>query len=139
NRSRRSPTTRRHVWDRRRRSSTVHAAGRVPLPVLRGVLAVVSEAATWCPPSAAGWPFGRSGYGRAMLRRDSTGDAGTAPPFRLASPPVLGWALYDFANTIFSFAVITQYFNAWIIEDKGRPDWHVGLMGFVVGLVLVVL
>ena len=61
------------------------------------------------------------------------------PRFRVFSPPVMGWAFYDFANTIFSFAVITQYFNNWVIEDNNRPDWHVGLMSFVVGLVLVVV
>jgi UMF1 family MFS transporter len=59
--------------------------------------------------------------------------------FRLYSLPVLSWAMYDFANTIFSFAVITQYFNKWVIEQNGRPDWHVGLMGFVVGLALIVV
>jgi UMF1 family MFS transporter len=45
--------------------------------------------------------------------------------------------MYDFANTIFSFAVITRYFNEWVIEQQGRPDWHVGVMSFVVGLVLL--
>ena len=60
-------------------------------------------------------------------------------PFRLFSAPVLGWAFYDFANTIFSFAVMTQYFNKWVIEDQGRPDIHVGIMGFIVGLALVVV
>lgn len=57
----------------------------------------------------------------------------------MLSAPVLGWAMFDFANTILSFAVITRYFNEWIIEDRGRPDWNVGLMGFIVGLVLVVV
>ena len=57
--------------------------------------------------------------------------------FHLLSRPVLAWALYDFANTIFSFAVITRYFNEWVIEQNGRPDWHVGLMSFVVGIVLL--
>jgi UMF1 family MFS transporter len=57
--------------------------------------------------------------------------------FRMWSRPVLGWAFYDFANTIFSFAVITRYFNEWVIEQQGRPDWHVGVMSFVVGLVLL--
>ncbi len=64
-------------------------------------------------------------------------DPGAATPFRLVSAPVLGWAFYDFANTIFSFAVMTQYFNKWVIEDNGRPDFHVGIMGFIVGLALV--
>lgn len=57
--------------------------------------------------------------------------------FRILSAPVLSWAFYDFANTIFSFAVITRYFNEWVIEQQGRPDWHVGLMSFIVGLVLL--
>ena len=52
--------------------------------------------------------------------------------------PLVGWALYDFANTIFSFAVITRYFNAWYIEEQNRPDFEVGIMGFVVGLLLVI-
>ncbi len=61
----------------------------------------------------------------------------TQREFRIWSAPVLGWAFYDFANTIFSFAVITRYFNEWVIEQQGRPDWHVGLMSFIVGLVLL--
>ncbi|MCB0879698.1 MAG: MFS transporter [Thermoleophilia bacterium] len=65
----------------------------------------------------------------------------TLPPapggFRIFSLPVLSWAMYDFANTIFSFAVITRYFNEWVIEQNGRPDWHVGLMSFIVGIVLL--
>lgn len=52
--------------------------------------------------------------------------------------PVLAWALYDFANTIFSFTVITRYFNEWVIDQNGRPDWHVAVMGAIVGLCLVV-
>lgn len=52
--------------------------------------------------------------------------------------PLVGWALYDFANTIFSFAVITRYFNAWYIEEQNRPDFEVGIMGFVVGMLLVI-
>ncbi len=68
---------------------------------------------------------------------DDTSRTGRAAPFRLFSKPVLSWALYDFANTIFSFAVITRYFNEWVIEQNGRPDWHVGLMSFVVGIVLL--
>jgi MFS transporter, UMF1 family len=59
-------------------------------------------------------------------------------PRRLLSPPVIGWILYDFANTIFSFVVVTRYFNDWIIEERGHPDIYVGLMVAVVSLALVV-
>ena len=60
------------------------------------------------------------------------------PRARLFTLPIVSWALYDFANTIFSFAVITRYFNEWVIDERGRPDWNVGLMSFVVGLLLIV-
>ncbi len=51
--------------------------------------------------------------------------------------PAVSWALYDFANTIFSYAVVTRYYNEWIIEQRGNPDWVVGAMGAVVSAVLV--
>ncbi len=35
---------------------------------------------------------------------------------------VLGWALYDFANTIFSMNVISLYFVLWVTVDKGQED-----------------
>lgn len=53
---------------------------------------------------------------------------------RLLTPPVVGWVLYDFANTIFSFVVVTRYFNDWIIEERGQPDIYVGLMVAAVSL-----
>ena len=46
--------------------------------------------------------------------------------FRLLSPPVIGWVLYDFANTIFSFVVVTRYFGDWIVEERGQPDIYMG-------------
>ena len=57
---------------------------------------------------------------------------------RLLNPPVVGWVLYDFANTIFSFVVVTRYFNDWIIEERGQPDIYVGLMVAAVSLALLV-
>ena len=57
---------------------------------------------------------------------------------RLLNPPVVGWVLYDFANTIFSFVVVTRYFNDWIIEERGQPDIYVGLMVAAVSLALIV-
>lgn len=51
---------------------------------------------------------------------------------------VIGWVLYDFANTIFSLVVVTRYFNDWIIEERGQRDIYVGLMSAAVSLLLVV-
>ena len=58
--------------------------------------------------------------------------------WRMLSLPVVGWILYDFANTIFSFVVVTRYYNDWIIEERGQPDIYVGLMVAAVSLALVV-
>ena len=58
--------------------------------------------------------------------------------WRLLSLPVIGWILYDFANTIFSFVVVTRYYNDWIIEERGQPDIYVGLMVAAVSVSLVI-
>ncbi len=58
--------------------------------------------------------------------------------WRLLSLPVIGWILYDFANTIFSFVIVTRYFNDWIIEEQGQPDIYVGLMVASVSVALIV-
>jgi UMF1 family MFS transporter len=57
--------------------------------------------------------------------------------WRLLSLPVVGWILYDFANTIFSFVVVTRYYNDWIIDERGQPDIYVGLMVGAVSIALV--
>jgi MFS transporter, UMF1 family len=33
-----------------------------------------------------------------------------------------GWALYDFANTVFSMNVATLYFSAWLVGDLGHSN-----------------
>ncbi len=38
---------------------------------------------------------------------------------------VFSWALYDFANTIFSMNILTLYFAGWVIIDHGLEDiWY---------------
>ena len=34
----------------------------------------------------------------------------------------LSWALYDFANTVFSMNVATLYFSAWLVRDLGHSN-----------------
>jgi UMF1 family MFS transporter len=36
---------------------------------------------------------------------------------------VASWALYDFADTIFSMNVVSRYFPLWLAADMGAPDW----------------
>ena len=34
----------------------------------------------------------------------------------------ISWALYDFANTVFSMNIATLYFSAWLIADLGHSN-----------------
>jgi UMF1 family MFS transporter len=34
----------------------------------------------------------------------------------------LSWALYDFANTVFSMNIATLYFSAWLVKDLGHSN-----------------
>src|ERR1700712_241299 len=46
-------------------------------------------------------------------------------PTVVVRAPVLeraSWALYDFANTIFSMNVATLYFSVWLINDLGASS-----------------
>lgn len=52
--------------------------------------------------------------------------------------PVLSWVLYDFANTVFSYVVLTRYFTEWVVIERGRPDWVIGVMSVCVAAALVV-
>lgn len=51
--------------------------------------------------------------------------------------PVISWAFYDFANTIFSFAIATKYFNVWIVDERHGEDWFLAAMGVCVTVALV--
>ncbi len=49
------------------------------------------------------------------------GDGDLNPPLA----PVrerLSWALYDFANTVFSMNIATLYFSAWLVKDLGHSN-----------------
>jgi len=37
---------------------------------------------------------------------------------------VIGWSLYDFANTIFSMNILSLYFKRWVVEDLGRDGLY---------------
>jgi len=34
----------------------------------------------------------------------------------------ISWALYDFANTVFSMNIATLYFSAWLVGDLGHSN-----------------
>jgi UMF1 family MFS transporter len=65
----------------------------------------------------------------AIVASDSlvSGGSDVAPNGDL-NPPLaslrerLSWALYDFANTVFSMNVATLYFSAWLVKDLGHSN-----------------
>src|SRR5512142_1654178 len=40
----------------------------------------------------------------------------------LLSAPVVAWALYDFANTVFSMNIVSLYLPLWVVADMGGRD-----------------
>ncbi len=81
------------------------------------------------PPLVVGVGVGPAGVG--------VGPAGSNR-WRLWSLPVVSWIVYDLAATIFSYAVITRYFNDWIITQRHHPDYVIGLTALGVSLALLV-
>lgn len=48
------------------------------------------------------------------------------------------WALYDFANTIFSMNVATLYFSVWVVSDLGSTDLVYATANAVASILMVV-
>ncbi|MDH5478524.1 MAG: MFS transporter [Nitrospinota bacterium] len=40
---------------------------------------------------------------------------------------ITAWAMYDFANTIFSMVVVSRYFPLWVTEDMAAQDIYVAI------------
>jgi len=60
------------------------------------------------------------------------------PSSRAPWPERASWALYDFANTIFSMNVATLYFSVWLISDLGASNTAYAI-GNGISSILVVL
>ena len=48
------------------------------------------------------------------------------------------WALYDFANTIFSMNIATLYFSVWIVADLGSTDLLYAVANAAASVLMVV-
>ncbi|MDP9347789.1 MAG: MFS transporter [Gemmatimonadota bacterium] len=60
-----------------------------------------------------------------MLKAEiaSTGaEAALAEPHRIPRRAVVGWVLYDLANTIFSMGVVSLYFSLWVRDAVGAQQ-----------------
>ena len=64
---------------------------------------------------------------------EHTGGSVRAPWHERAS-----WALYDFANTIFSMNVATLYFAVWLIADLGASNTAYAIGNGVSSLLVVI-
>jgi UMF1 family MFS transporter len=60
------------------------------------------------------------------------------PPERAPASERIGWALYDFANTIFSMNVATLYFTVWLVSDLGVSNTMEAIAGDIASLLVVV-
>jgi len=47
------------------------------------------------------------------------------------------WALYDFANTIFSMNVATLYFSAWVVVDLGATETSYAIASGIASIIVV--
>jgi UMF1 family MFS transporter len=48
------------------------------------------------------------------------------------------WALYDFANTVFSMNIATLYFSAWLVADLGYPNTLYALANGIASALVVI-
>ena len=68
---------------------------------------------------------------------DNTADGDFNPPLAPLRERV-SWALYDFANTVFSMNIATLYFAAWLVGDLGHSNTlYATVNGIASGLVVV--
>ena len=64
----------------------------------------------------------------AVIANDALGAGLDMAPGGDLNPPMaplrerLSWALYDFANTVFSMNIATLYFSAWLVKDLGHSN-----------------
>ena len=64
---------------------------------------------------------------------DGPSNHGRAPAYER-----LSWALYDFANTIFSMNVVTLYFAVWLVSDLGVSNLTEAAAGAMASLLVVI-
>lgn len=70
-----------------------------------------------------------------VLEVTSTGDFNPPlAPFRER----VSWALYDFANTVFSMNIATLYFAAWLVADLGHSNTLYAIVNGIASALVVV-
>jgi UMF1 family MFS transporter len=85
----------------------------------------------------------------SLGKKRTGGEAATKSPQALAhnsmnvipshkKKGILGWAIYDFANTIFSMNIVTMYFAQWIVVDNKVEDIYYSI-SYSTSMLLVAL
>jgi UMF1 family MFS transporter len=72
--------------------------------------------------------------GTEPVRYDAAGEARVVQ--RAPARERWSWALYDFANTIFSMNILTLYFTAWMVVDLGSSNTLYALTNGVASLLV---
>ncbi|HEY0529927.1 MAG TPA: MFS transporter, partial [Gemmatimonadaceae bacterium] len=78
---------------------------------------------------------------RKSQPHDISLDESAAGDFNPPLAPIrerLGWALYDFANTVFSMNIATLYFAAWLVADLGHSNTLYALVNGIASALVVV-
>src|SRR3982751_830647 len=57
-----------------------------------------------------------------VLTESSATASGELNPVMAPARERFSWALYDFANTVFSMNIATLYFSAWLVGDLGHSN-----------------
>src|SRR5438874_391558 len=65
-------------------------------------------------------------------------DGEIRPVVRAPASERWSWALYDFANTIFSMNIATLYFSVWIVGDLGSTDLVYAVANAAASILMVV-
>ena len=72
------------------------------------------------------------------MGKTTTNRSTGAPTTRPAFVGAFSWALYDFANTIYSMNIVTMYFAQWVVDDLGLEDIFYSI-SFSASMVLVAI
>ena len=82
--------------------------------------------------------------GSTTKAEQAAGDIISVTPAGDFNPPLapfrerLSWALYDFANTVFSMNIATLYFAAWLVADLGHSNTLYAVVNGIASALVVV-
>jgi UMF1 family MFS transporter len=80
----------------------------------------------------------------SISKTEENGDVLAVTPTGDFNPPLapfrerVSWALYDFANTVFSMNIATLYFAAWLVADLGHSNTLYAVVNGIASALVVV-